>query len=403
MDPRKNPYAPGAGTPPVELAGRGDLLEHAAIALDRIRERRAARSFIFYGLRGVGKTVLLTKVRQDAEGRGFSCVQIEAPEDRSLPGLLAPALRAALIKLSAGEAVRARLETALTSLASFVGAMKLKYHDIEVAMDYKPKKGLSDSGDLETDLADLFNSIGEAALESKTAVVLFIDELQYVKEDQLAALITALHRTGQNQLPVTMVAAGLPQLLGQTGRAKSYAERLFEFVHVDSLDDDAARDALCVPAEKEGAKYEAPAVKAILEQTKGYPYFLQEWGKHSWDIAAGSPIKADDAIRATAAALAALDNSFFRVRFDRLTPAEKKYMRAMAELGPGPHRSGDIATLLTKKVSTVAPMRNTLISKGMVYSPAHGDTAFTVPLFDGFMKRIMPTFEKGKAPKKARP
>lgn len=299
--------------------------------------------------------------------------------------------------------MRARLESALTSLASFVGAMKLKYHDIEVVMDYKPKKGLSDSGDLETDLADLFNSIGEAALESKTAVVLFIDELQYVKEDQLAALITALHRTGQNQLPVTMVAAGLPQLLGQTGRAKSYAERLFEFVHVDSLDDDAAGDALCVPAEKEGAKYDAPAVKAILEQTKGYPYFLQEWGKHSWDIATESPIKAEEARRATAAALAALDNSFFRVRFDRLTPAEKKYMRAMAELGPGPHRSGDIATLLNKKVSTVAPMRNTLISKGMVYSPAHGDTAFTVPLFDGFMKRIMPTLEMGKAPKKPRP
>ncbi len=397
MDPRKNPYAPGAGTPPVELAGRGDLLERAAIALDRIRERRAARSFIFYGLRGVGKTVLLTKVRQDAEARGFSCVQIEAPEDRSLPALLAPALRAALIKLSAGKAVRARLETALVSLASFAGAMKVKYHDIEVAMDYKPKKGLADSGDLETDLADLLNSVGEAALDGKTAVVLFIDELQYVKEEQLAALITALHRAGQNQLPVTMAAAGLPQLLGQTGRAKSYAERLFEFVHIDSLDDAAARDALCVPAGKEGARYDAAAVESILRQTRGYPYFLQEWGKHSWDIAASSPIKVDDAKRATAAALAALDNSFFRVRFDRLTPAEKRYMRAMAELGPGPHRSGDIATLLSKKVSTVAPMRNTLISKGMVYSPAHGDTAFTVPLFDGFMKRIMPTFEKGKA------
>lgn len=400
MDPRKNPYAPGAGTPPPELAGRGDLVERAAIALDRIRDRRAARSFIFYGLRGVGKTVLLNKVRQDAEARGFSCVQIEAPEDRSLPALLAPALRAALIRLSAGEAVRAGLEKALVALASFAGAMKLKYNDIEVAMDYKPKKGLADSGDLENDLADLFGNIGAAAVEGNTAVVLFIDELQYVKEEQLAALITALHRAGQNQLPVTMVAAGLPQLLGQTGRAKSYAERLFEFIHVDSLDEAAARDALCVPAEKEGAKYNPKAVDAILEQTKGYPYFLQEWGKHSWDLAADSPIKVEDANRATTSALAALDNSFFRVRFDRLTPAEKKYMRAMAELGPGPHRSGDIAQLLNKKVSTVAPMRNTLISKGMVFSPAHGDTAFTVPLFDGFMKRIMPKFETGKSAKR---
>jgi len=291
MDPRKNPYAPGAGTPPVELAGRGDLLERAAIALDRIRERRAARSFIFYGLRGVGKTVLLTKVRRDAEARGFSCVQIEAPEDRSLPAVLAPALRAALVKLSVGKAVRARLETALVSLSGFIGAMKVKYHDIEVAMDHKPKKGLADSGDLESDLADLLNSVGEAALECRTAVVLFIDELQYVKEQQLAALITALHRAGQNQLPITMVAAGLPQLVGQTGRAKSYAERLFEFVHVDSLGADAARDALCVPARKEGAQYEARALEVIFEQTKGYPYFLQEWGKHSWDIAENSPVK----------------------------------------------------------------------------------------------------------------
>ena len=396
MEPRKNPYAPGAGTPPPELAGRGDLVERASIALDRIRERRSARSFVFYGLRGVGKTVLLNKVRQDAEARGFVCVWIEAPEDRSLPALLAPPLRAALLRLSAGEAVRAGLKKALVALASFVGAMKIKYRDIEVTLDYEPRKGIADSGDLETDLADLLARVGEAALERGTAVVLFVDELQYVMEEQLAALITALHRASQNQLPVTMVAAGLPQLVGQTGRAKSYAERLFEFVQVDSLDDTAARDALCVPAEREGVKYDERAVTAILRQTKGYPYFLQEWGKHSWNIADASPIELRDANAATSAALAELDNSFFRVRFDRLTPAEKKYMRAMAELGPGPHRSGDIAHLLGKKVTTVAPMRNTLISKGMIYSPSHGDTAFTVPLFDGFMKRIMPKFEASK-------
>lgn len=398
MDPRRNPYAPGAGTPPPELAGRGNLIERAAIALDRIRGGRSARSFIFYGLRGVGKTVLLNKVRQDAEARGFACVWIEAPEDRSLPALLAPPLRAALIKLSAGEAVRAGLEKALVALASFASAMKIKFQDIEIAMDYKPRKGVADSGDLETDLADLLDSIGKAAVEGNTALVLFIDELQYVKEPQLAALIAALHRTSQNQFPVTMVAAGLPQLVGQTGRAKSYAERLFEFVHIDSLDDEASRDALCVPAEREEVKYDEQAVLAILEQTKGYPYFLQEWGKHSWDVADASPIELRDAEAATVAALAELDNSFFRVRFDRLTPAEKRYMRAMADLGSGPHRSGDIAHLLGKKVTTVAPMRNTLISKGMLYSPSHGDTAFTVPLFDGFMKRIMPGFEPGNTP-----
>jgi hypothetical protein len=390
MDPRSNPYAPGAGTPPPELAGRDDLVERAAIGLDRIRSKRAARSFVFYGLRGVGKTVLINKVRQEAEARGIACVRMEAPEDRSLPALLAPALRATLLKLDRGRTVQAGLKRALKALAGFVGAMKVKYNDVEVGLDLEAERGVADSGDLETDLADLLTTIGEAAAERGTAVVLCVDELQYVEEDQLAALITALHRASQNELPVTMLAAGLPQLVGQTGRAKSYAERLFEFVHIDSLEADAARAALSVPARKEGVEYEGAAIDDILEQTKGYPYFLQEWGKHSWNIATGSPIRRSDAERATVTALAELDSSFFRVRFDRLTPAEKRYMRAMAELGTGPHRSGDIADCLGKKVTTVAPMRNTLIAKGMIYSPSHGDTAFTVPLFDGFMKRIMP-------------
>lgn len=303
--------------------------------------------------------------------------------------------RATLLNLSRGQAIRAKLKKALKGLAGFASVMKLKYKDVEVGVDYKPQKGLADSGDLETDLADLMAVVGEAAREHKTAVVLFVDELQYVEQDQLAALITALHRTSQNQLPVTMIAAGLPQLVGQAGRAKSYAERLFEFVHIDRLEDEPARAALVVPAKKEDVNYEAAAIDAILEQTMGYPYFLQEWGKHSWNMADASPIKRTDAEKATVAALAELDNSFFRVRFDRLTPAEKKYMRAMAELGPGPHRSGDIAHVLKKKVTAVAPMRNTLMSKGMLFSPAHGDTAFTVPLFDGFMKRIIPKFQGG--------
>jgi hypothetical protein len=395
MDPRKNPYSPGAGTPPPELAGRAELIERASIALDRIRARRPSRSFIYYGLRGVGKTVLLNKVRKDAEERGIHCVWIEAPEDRSLPGLLAPAIRASLFKLSTGAAMKAGVEKALSALASFAAAMNVKYHDVEVSFDHKPRKGIADSGDLASDLSDLLAAIGDAAIERETAVVLLIDELQYVREDQLAALITALHRVSQNQLPVTMVAAGLPQLIGQMGRAKSYAERLFEFILVDSLNDEAARDALCVPAKREGAEFEENAIGAILRQTKGYPYFLQEWGKHTWNAAASSPIRLKDAEAATDAVLAELDNSFFRVRFDRLTPTEKRYMRAMAELGTGPHRSGDIAHLLGKKVTTVAPIRSALISKGMVYGPAHGDTAFTVPLFDGFLKRIMPGFEKG--------
>ena len=390
MDPRQNPYAPGAGTTPPELAGRDELIERAAIALDRIRTGKSARSFILYGLRGVGKTVLLNRIRLDAEARGIAGVKVEAPEERSLPALLVPALRATLFRLSRGEVLKDSLLKGMRALASFTNALKVKYQDIEISIDADPETGLADSGDLDTDLTDLILTLGHAADERATAIVLFIDELQHVPEDQLASLIAALHNASQEQLPITMVAAGLPQLIGRTGDAKSYAERLFEFALVDRLGANDARDALVVPASKEGVAFEPDAVSEILRQTSGYPYFLQEWGKHSWDVAEASPIGLDDALRATAEALAELDASFFRVRFDRLTPAQRRYMRAMAELGPGPHRSGDIAHILNRQVTSVAPMRSALIAKGMIYSPAHGDTAFTVPLFDDFMKRIMP-------------
>jgi hypothetical protein len=389
MDARRNPFAPGAGTPPPELAGRGALLERNAVALDRIRMARAARPSILYGLRGVGKTVLLATMRDAAEREGMAVVAIEAPENRSLPGILVPALRAALLRLDRLKQASAGVKRALQALAGFA-KLKVKYDDLEVALDFEPEPGLADSGDLETDLADLIVAVGEAAQERKTAVVLVIDELQYVPEEQLAALISALHRASQRQLPVTMLAAGLPQLLGQMGRAKSYAERLFEFIAVGPLDDEAARDAIRLPIAREKGSIENAALDAILAQTQGYPYFLQEWGKHGWDVADASPITAADIAVATKSALAELDASFFRVRFDRLTPAEKRYLRAMASLGPGPHRSGDVAEAMGVKVSSVAPTRNSLIAKGMLYSPAHGDTAFTVPLFDTYMKRVMP-------------
>jgi hypothetical protein len=387
MDPRTNPFAPGAGAPPPELAGRNELLERAAIALDRIRAGRAARSLILYGLRGVGKTVLLNRIRLDGDARGFAEVNIEAPEEKSLPAILVPVLRSTLLRLDRGKAL---LQRAQRALASFANALKVKYQDIEIGMDLEPERGIADSGDLVNDLTDLLAWIGRAAKECATAVVLYIDEIQYVPEDQLASLITALHSASQNQLPMTMVAAGLPQLRGQMGRAKSYAERLFEFVPIDRLEKEAAQAALIVPAEKQGVSFEGSAIEEILQKTEGYPYFLQEWGKHSWNIADSSPITEANAKRATLQALAELDASFFRVRYDRLTPAEKRYLRAMAELGPGPHRSGDIAEALHQKVTSAAPVRNNLIAKGMLFSPAHGDTAFTVPLFDGFMKRTMP-------------
>jgi len=392
MDRRRNPFAPGAGTPPPELAGRAGLVEDAAVALDRIRLGRAARSLIFYGLRGVGKTVLLTTIRNHAEAEGLVVVAMEAPENRSLPAMLVPALRAALLKLDRMKQAGQKIRRALSALAGFVKP-RVKLDGFEVALDFAVEPGLADSGDLESDLADLIRAAGEAAQEHQTAFVLAIDELQYVPEEELAALISALHRANQLQLPITLVGAGLPQLLGQMGRAKSYAERLFAFVPLGPLDPAAAADAIRLPLREEEAEITDEALAAIVAQTQGYPYFLQEWGKHSWDLAEASPITAADVANAGVAALAELDASFFRVRFDRLSPAEKRYMRAMAELGEGPHRSGDIAEALGTAVNSVAPTRNSLIRKGMLYSPAHGDTAFTVPLFAAFMRRAIPPIE----------
>jgi hypothetical protein len=390
MDPVRNPYAPGAGTPPPELAGRDKLREQVRIAIARIRLGNAAKSIIMVGLRGVGKTVLLDRMRIDALESGARAIRIEIPENRSLPALLAPQLRLALLHLNTIESAKAVAQRALRALAGFAKALKVKYNDIEVGLDFDPEPGLADNGDLEGDLTSLLEQVGLAARSADTALVVFIDELQYLKEDEFAALISALHRCAQGKLPVTVVGAGLPQLPGLAGNAKSYAERLFVFPTIGPLTNAEAELAIVKPARNQGADFANDAVARILSETRGYPYFLQEWGKHSWDAAERTPITLLDVSNASVEAIAALDESFFRVRLDRLTPKEKQYLRAMAELGPGPHRSGDIAVTLGKTVSSLGPVRQSLIVKGMIWSPGHGDTAFTVPLFDEFMKRIMP-------------
>ena len=390
MDPIKNPYAPGAGTPPPELAGRDELRETVRIALERVRAGRPTKSILMVGLRGVGKTVLLDKLRDDAAASGMETIRVEAPENRSLPAILAPQLRQALLRLSRNEQAKELAQRALRGLAGFAKALKVKYQDIEVGMDFEPEPGLADNGDLEHDLQALLEVAGAAAKKAGTALVMFVDELQYVDEEQLASLITALHRSAQRSLPVVLVGAGLPQLPGKMGRAKSYAERLFDFPQIGPLSVEAARLAIRKPAAEQGINVNEDALDQIIKETRGYPYFLQEWGKHSWDVAMSSPITLADVKEATTSAIAALDDSFFRVRFDRLTPLEKRYLRAMSDLGAGPHRSGDIAEKLGREVTSLGPTRSQLIVKGMIWSPSHGDTAFTVPLFDAFMKRIMP-------------
>jgi hypothetical protein len=398
MDPISNPYSPGAGSPPPELAGRDKVRDQAHIAMARIQIGNPAKSVLMVGLRGVGKTVLLDKIRQDADARGMQTISVEAPEGRSLPAMLAPQLRLALLRLSRVEQAKTMAEKGLRALAGFAKALKFKFGDIEVGLDFDPEPGLADNGDLQGDLTALLEQVGNAARSANTTLVIFIDELQYVAQDQFAALISALHKCSQLQLPLTVVGAGLPQLRALAGQAKSYAERLFDYPTIGPLSAEDAALAITKPAHERQVEFTVEAVAAIIAKTHGYPYFLQEWGKHSWDIAQSSPITEADVIAASTQAIAALDESFFRVRFDRLTPAEKSYLRAMAELGAGPHRSGDIADTLGRLSSSLGPVRSSLIAKGMVWSPTFGDTAFTVPLFDEFMKRIIPIWSK-RAPK----
>lgn len=399
MDPLHNPFSPGAGSPPPELAGRQQLLDQATLTLARIKAGRSAKSFFLIGLRGVGKTVLLNRIEAQAAAAGYLTVLVEAHERKPLPALLAPALRQTLFALDRMAHLSEKAKRSLRVLKSFLSSIKLKVQDIEVGLDIDAERGVADSGDLEADLPELFVAIGEAAQDRGVGVAILIDELQYLSEAELSALIMAVHRISQKQLPVVVIGAGLPQLVALAGKSKSYAERLFDYPEVGPLSAADAAAALQEPAQTEGATFTDAAIADVVRVTQGYPYFLQEWGYQAWNLALVSPIDTQAVEQATTQSIARLDESFFRVRFDRLTPREKDYLRALAELGPGSHRSGDVADLLAVKVQSIAPVRNSLIKKGMIYSPAHGDTAFTVPLFDQFMKRIMPQLPARPVPK----
>jgi hypothetical protein len=393
MNPLDNPFAPGAGSPPPELAGRGPLLDEARIALHRIKAGRHERGLLVVGLRGVGKTVLLNRIREYADELGYGAVSIEAREGTSLAELLVPALRQILIQLDRMAQISQKAKRGLQVLKGFFNGLKVKVHEIEIGIDVEPEAGAADSGNLESDLAQLFIALGEAAAERERAIALIIDEMQYLTEEELSALIMAMHQISQRQLPVILVGAGLPQLVALAGRSKSYAERLFQFPEVGALDPSDALRAVQEPVQALGVRFTENALREIVRQTRGYPYFLQEWGYQSWNIAGESPIDIAVVQRATEISIRRLDANFFRVRFDRLTPREKRYLRALADAGDTTQRSGDIAERLGVKVQSIAPVRNSLIKKGMIFSPAHGDTAFTVPLFSEFMKRFMPLDE----------
>ena len=345
------------------------------------------------GLRGVGKTVLLNEIERLAKKEGYHTVSIEAHEKKPLGPLLAPQLRSLLFELDRLAGAGDKVKRGLRVLRSFLGVLKVTYEEITVSLDIDPELGSADSGDIEIDLPNLLVAVGEAADERSCAVAVLIDEIQYFNQKELGALIMAMHKIQQKQLPLLLLGAGLPILPGLAGESKSYAERLFNFPNVGALSEEEAARALREPALAAEVEFAPAALQEIFELTKGYPYFLQEWGYQSWNLATESPIQLEIVKKATDLVIPRLDENFFRVRFDRLTPSEKNFLRAMAELGPVAYRTGDVAQALGVKVTSLGPVRAKLIKKGMIYSPAHGDLAFTVPVFDEFMIRAMPVFE----------
>lgn len=401
MERVRNPYAPGAGIQPPAFVGRDKLLSEAIIDMQRVKNGRPVRGMMLLGLRGVGKTVLINRLKHEADALGFQTVKIEAPEGGMLARLLIPELRRVLFELDLVKASGQKLLRAMSALRNFGSAFKISIGEIEIGMT--PSPGIADTGNIEQDIPQLLIAVAEAALESQTAVAIFIDEVQYLSAKELAGVVVSCHEIAQRNLPLLFIGAGLPQIAALAGNAKSYAERLFSYPEVDKLSPDAAKQALEAPARVEDVLFEPDATEEILRITDRYPYFIQEWGAHVWNLAPSSPIRKIDVINANATIIAHLDANFFRVRFDRLTALQQKYLRAMAELGAGPHKTGDIAlTLGVDAAATVATVRQQLIDKGMIWSQRHGETAFTVPLFDKFMKRQMPNLEKHVPKKRAR-
>lgn len=385
MDPYRNPFAPGAGSRPPELAGRDGVLEHARVSCGRAINGRSARSMMLLGLRGTGKTVLLNEVGKIAEQAGLLVSKVESPEEESLARLLYPEMRKVMRSLSTVEAAKQIANRGLKGLRGFASIFKIDIAGVEVGVE--PEPGLADSGNLQYDLPDLFNVIGRAAQAAGKGWILLIDEVQYLGEADLRALIVSMHKMSQEGLPVLLVGAGLPQVARLAGEAKSYAERLFLYPEINALDADAAAQAVLKPILDEEASIAEAALQEIVVRTKGYPFFLQEWASTAWNCAEGPEISLDDVVQSYSETLALLDAGFFRVRIDQLTPSEVLFVRAMSELGDGPYAVGDIAKAMGRTQSSLGPIRAKVIAKGMAYSTDHGVLDFTVPLFAEFMRR----------------
>jgi len=382
MNPVNNPYTPGAGTPPPEFAGRLEILRQAENAIKRTLNHKTAKNQILLGLRGVGKTVLLNRFNQIAESEGCQTAIFEADPDHTLPELLTQQLHRLLLKLDRRKKAGEDIQRIFRLLRSFASKFKVKVGEFEVGLTNEFV-----TGDLTIDLTELFVAIGMAAKKRDTAVILLIDEMQFLSIKDLSALIIALHKISQNRIPLLFYGAGLPHLARISGEAKSYSERLFDFEMIDRLDNKSAIIALVKPALREGITYETDALDAVLKETEGYPFFLQVWGSHIWEVSESSPISITDVSRATSRALKALDNGFFKVRVERLTERQLKYAIAMAAVDSLPASSTEVAGILGISISRAAPMRDELIKKGMAFSPKRGLVAFSVPRFKEYLQR----------------
>jgi hypothetical protein len=375
---------------PPALPGRESFLDSFATAIERIKIGRSSKSPLPYGLRGVGKTVLLRRFVKEARAAGYLTGLIEADEATPFIPSLADQLRRVLFELDSPKKVHELAKRAMRVFKSFT--VKAGLDGISMSLGVDAERGFGDSGDIAIDLTALFMSIGEAARAQEVAVLIAIDEVQYLQEREFSALIKSIHQCTQEALPVLVVATGLPQVLALAGEAKSYAERLFDFQPVGPLSPNDARKALIQPAADEGIIFEEDAADEVVKATGGYPFFLQEWAYNAWNEAPGPTITREDVSRGAAIAIPKLDDGFFAVRYNRCTPSEKRYLRAMAEIGVGPYRTADVAKRLGKENNRLGPTRDSLIKKGMLWSPEHGLIAFTVPLFDEFMRRKEPAF-----------
>ena len=387
MDPRRNPYAPGAGTKPPARVGRDEQIEAFDILLERLERGYTAQSEIITGLRGVGKTVLLDVFRDKAEARDWATVEWEVEKNAPFASKMAAQVRRALLQL----APKARWTERALKAAAVLKSFTLTFSPdggMTAGLDVDALAGAADSGALSEDLSDLFVAVGDAAAEHGVGVVFLLDEIQFLKPTDLEALIVALHKCARRSLPITLVGAGLPQIPRLAGEAKSYSERLFRFVTIGRLDPETdARDALILPARDLGVELEPAAVDLVVEYTQGYPYFLQEYGRIIWDETSASPVGLDEVASLLPLIEAKLDESFFRVRAERTTELELRYLYVMARLGPEAHRASEVAQGVGRTVEQAGPIRSRLIDKGLLYTPGHGLAAFTVPQFDRYMLR----------------